>query len=711
MSRDDDTEFTLRLGRPRATKGGRARRPLSFQRQVMRAVARAGGDPRRIGRGDGGRAASLPKTGRFNARGRGAKVAATIPRDSGWKFDAETGMRFRARRVIVKARVIKMRGSESQASAAHLRYLQRDGVTRDGERGRLYSSWEEEADGGKTLNIAGDYIPHGIRHRASEIMTLDLGPQSEWELRQSLGQEMEQDRFTRLDSNLLHEAGETGMVDLREGHERSLLGGVNRALLIGRLKKLERMGLATAEEAGRWTLSSGMETTLRDIGEQGDIIKTMHRTLGEQGIGRGLDQYALHRGERLGHPVTGRLVGKGLAGDEWGDRMHLVVDGIDARVHYIEVPGAEADAVKPGSIVEIGPAETAPRPADRNIAVMARDHGGIYRPSEHLAFAHESERVLAGDEEGFVQAHVRRLEALRRAGIVERLDADHWTIPDDFEKRALAYDRQRSRQLAVRVLSAFDLDAQVSTNGATWLDRTLMAGGVASVRDGGFGLEVREALARRQQWLVDQGLAHVEGNMIAAPQRCSPHWRNARWRSSAGRWRRAAPICCPSAKWRTATPCAAPTRARSPWFPANSPWWKTPWNSPWCRGAPSSRSDWARRSPAWSGAPAFPGSSAARAGSASGCSAPARPRSWADPTIWACRPAGRAAEDGRSRTAEGRRLRRARSLTARRGHAQARQAQMVGCGAMPRRFPSLGIWCLLCAYWKLKGRRCEVLTL
>jgi chitinase len=34
----------------------------------------------------------------------------------------------------------------------------------------------------------------------------------------------------------------------------------------------------------------------------------------------------------------------------------------------------------------------------------------------------------AKDSEAFVRSHVRRLEALRRAGHVERIDADHWKI-------------------------------------------------------------------------------------------------------------------------------------------------------------------------------------------------------------------------------------------------------------------------------------------
>ena len=38
-------------------------------------------------------------------------------------------MRFRARRVIVKARVVKLKGAGSRAAYAHLRYLQREGAS------------------------------------------------------------------------------------------------------------------------------------------------------------------------------------------------------------------------------------------------------------------------------------------------------------------------------------------------------------------------------------------------------------------------------------------------------------------------------------------------------------------------------------------------------------------------------------------------------
>src|SRR3974390_2492284 len=161
MARDDSENFRVRPGRSR--NGGARVNPRTppFVKKVQIAVRRAGGDPRRIGSGarsGGGREGG--RTGRFNARGRGAKVVASFARlggDGGGQRDSAG--RFRARRVVVKARVVrlnpqakgargpKMRGTPSRAVDAHLRYLERDGVTRDGERGKAYSALENEVDG------------------------------------------------------------------------------------------------------------------------------------------------------------------------------------------------------------------------------------------------------------------------------------------------------------------------------------------------------------------------------------------------------------------------------------------------------------------------------------------------------------------------------------------------------------------------------------
>jgi type IV secretory pathway VirD2 relaxase len=247
-------------------------------------------------------------------------------------------------------------------------------------------------DDGKILNIAGDYIAHGIRHRAAEIVTLELGMQSEWEMQQTLGREVDQDRFTLLDRAILDEVNEQGLVDLRIGEAQSYLGQANRYLLLERLKKLERMELAQEEEPARWSLSDRMEKTLRELGERGDIIKTMHQAITERGLAHGAGEYIVHDGP-ADRPVIGRVIGKGLAGDEMGDRVHLVIDGADGRAHYVEMSETTASEVRTGSIVEIGRAEPPPRPADRAIADFARDNGGTYEPTLHLAIARDTVRI------------------------------------------------------------------------------------------------------------------------------------------------------------------------------------------------------------------------------------------------------------------------------------------------------------------------------
>ena len=155
MARDED-DFRIRPGKVRDRwcadeRAGSAvrRRPTSFIGEVHQAIRRAGGNPNRLaGTGKGG--------GRFNARGRGVAAALTLKGRSAWSRDG-SGARTRARRVAVKARVVKLnpqrgaaRGRQfvsAKAVDAHLRYLERDGVTRDGEKGQVYSAERDVEDG------------------------------------------------------------------------------------------------------------------------------------------------------------------------------------------------------------------------------------------------------------------------------------------------------------------------------------------------------------------------------------------------------------------------------------------------------------------------------------------------------------------------------------------------------------------------------------
>ena len=607
MARDDSENFRVRPGRSR--NGGTRINPRTqpFLKQVQIAVRKAGGDPRRIGSGarsGGGREGG--RTGRFNARGRGAKVVASFARqggDGGWQGDSAG--RFRARRVVVKARVVrlnpqpggargpKIRGTMNRAVDAHLRYLERDGVTRDGDRGKAYSAFENEADGkafvergrgdrhqfrfivapedaaemadlrgltrdlmrqmeldlntrldwiavdhhntghphthvivrgvlddGRILNIAGDYIAHGVRHRASELVTRELGHQSEIELQTKLQNEVEAERMTRLDKMLLSEQQEQGVIDLRPGEGATWLVRENRNLMIGRVRHLERYGVATELEPGRWALSDRAEQVLKDLDHRNEAINTIHRVLTMNGLAeeRGVGQFALH-GEGLGEKIVGRVLGKGLAGDEMGERVYLVVDGIDGRIHHMEFKDASRiEEIGRDMIVEAAPVVSGPRPADRNIAANAEQHNDVYRPSRHLERVRDSFERQGKDPEAFVRSHVRRLEALRRAGLVERINADHWKVPKDIVARGQAYDlSQGSDGLRIRTISAIGLDRQIASDGATWLDRQMIADDRSDLRDSGFGREVGKAMNRRAQRLVEMGLATAKDGKIRVP--------------------------------------------------------------------------------------------------------------------------------------------------------------------------------------------------
>jgi type IV secretory pathway VirD2 relaxase len=330
-------------------------------------------------------------------------------------------------------------------------------------------------DVGKDLVIAQDYITDGVRLRAQERATLELGPETDRELRDKLRAEITAERFTRIDRAMIEEASD-GMLDLRPESGQTH-ADFDRTLRLGGVQTLERFGLAREIEPGVWRISEKLEPTLRALGERGDIIKTMHRALANRGIERAAGDYAIHRDRIDGGPIIGRVIDKGLPGDQLGDTLHLVVDGLDGRVHYLELAdAAQGDEIKVGSIVEIGRTTAELRPADRNILAMTDPIDRLYRPSEHRAALDDTRLVQEGKAAEFIDAHIRRLEALRRAGIVERIDADHWHIPADYTERAQAYDTQRSRQLTVRVLSIVDLDAQVNANAATWLDRGLLNG-------------------------------------------------------------------------------------------------------------------------------------------------------------------------------------------------------------------------------------------
>jgi len=484
--------------------------------------------------------------------------------------------------VIVKARIVRQGFRAAGAVRAHLSYLGREGVTKDGASARMFDAVSDDADlrafaertsddrhhfrfivspedatemedlraftrdlakqmehdlgtqldwvgidhwstdnphihlivrgaddHGDTLVMHRDYISHGMRERAAELATIELGPQSEHEVRRKLAGEVGADRWTRLDATLQRDAQRTedGVLDFRPEVARS--GAVRdetRGLLIGRLQKLERMGLACAVGPAQRLLAEEAESSLRELGIRGDIIRTMQRALSAQGQERSLSDFAIFDATIPSEQtIIGRVVEKGLH-DELKGSAYLVLDGVDGRAHYLRVRSIDGiSEVSEGAVVAVGRVQC--RRSDQTIARLAAAYDGIYDPERHRI---ELARADAANPQALVEAHVRRLEALRRGGRhVERLPDGRWRVPDDYLDRAHAYDERHAAapDIESRTLSRSPLECQVVASGATWLDRELVRREKTELAETGFGAEVRTALAQRTERLVDCGLA------------------------------------------------------------------------------------------------------------------------------------------------------------------------------------------------------------
>lgn len=486
MSGDED-DFRPRPGKIRHGRAGP--KPKTFIAQVLKAARKAG--PALPHGASAGRSLGAGHSGFGRGRAAFSRNRLFSP----------------ARRVVVKARIIRHRGQKFRSAplSAHLSYLKRDGVNRDGERGVMFDAASDRADdrafaerseddrhhfrfivspedagemtdlkaftrdlarqmesdlgtkldwvavdhwntdnphvhllvrgvddAGADLLLSRDYISRGLRSRAEDLVAIELGPKPDHEIRSALEREVDADRWTRLDVEIRYAADETGMVDLRPS-QPGPDDPQQRRLMVARLQKLERMGLAAPVGTDQWTIVSGAEPTLRDLGMRGDIIKTMHRAFTDRGQDRGIGDYVVEAGQP-DSPVIGRLVDRGLH-DELSGEAYAVIDGVDGHAHHVRFRGVEAFEHAPpiGGIVEV-----------------------------------------------------------RRFG-----DRD---------------DPRPTLVLATR--SDLDLDRQAHAPGATWLDHRLVERHPMTLAMGGFGGEVREALKTRTEHLIQEGLARRQGEHI-----------------------------------------------------------------------------------------------------------------------------------------------------------------------------------------------------
>jgi hypothetical protein len=538
---NDDFDFVPRLGKIRSQ--GKAKTQL---KRLKRVVAKG-----RLG--SRGRKSLAPGVVRHAGRG---KVQAALARH--WSNQ-------RARRVIVKVHIARAGPTGVAGFGKHVAYIRREGAGREGERGKLYDrsvdaadakAFDERADedrrqfrlivspedadqmkdltrftrefmsqvekdlgrrldwvaanhhdtaqphvhivirGGSTRNgellIDRKYITQGFRARAQELVTRELGQRRLREMAAAKSNEAEREALTAIDHDIAR-----SLVDERYTPEsvRSGLSRFDGAVLKRRLRFMETLDLASRHEDGRWTLKEGWQDTLRALGRRGDIIRSLANH-----EGRMIDASRLHTLPRELNS-TGEILGRLatiLPGDELRNGTTALIEGLDGRVWSIEMTEQEAAQLpQPGGIVLVGQKAVEPKPADKTIAAIAERNGGVYSEELHQAADPSSSPA-------FRLAHKRRLEALRRLGVVQRNADGTWAIPSNFEERGMQADA-RNQGLVVDVRSWLPIEALAERHAETWLDR--MDTEVLDGATGPFADELRESLNIRTAWLQSEGYA------------------------------------------------------------------------------------------------------------------------------------------------------------------------------------------------------------
>ena len=561
MSASDD-EIRIRPGRVRSRGDTSGKR---FVSQVLRAAEKAGGALRRrasssrsstFGRG---RSASLRAARGLNARTRLVTVKARVVRHSargapltthvaylqrdgvtkdgaaGRLFDAEhdeaNGRTFAERCVDERHHFRFIVSPEDAADMADLKAFTRDlmanaeqdlGTRLDWvavehhntEHPHVHVLVGGRTDDGSDLVISRDYIREGMRARAEALVTIELGPRTDLEIRRGLEAQVDADRWTPLDRGLARDAADNeGIVDLRP--DTAIRPDAVHHARLGRMQKLKRLGLATSAGPAQWALSPDAEHSLRALGERRDIIKRLHQTMGARSPSDWV--IAVEVAER---PIIGKLVARGLD-DELKGTAYAIVDGVDGRAHHLRLPDLDATSdAAPGAVVEMrrftdaGGRERVALAvrSDLSVEAQATAHGATWL--DRRLIAREATALSEAGFGGEVHAALdRRTEHLVGEGLARR-QGQRVVLARDL------LDTLRHRELTAvgeRLTAETGLPARAAVEGehvaGVYCQRVALASGRFAMIDNGLGFSLVPWTPTLEQYLGRQvaGVATAAG--------------------------------------------------------------------------------------------------------------------------------------------------------------------------------------------------------
>jgi type IV secretory pathway VirD2 relaxase len=479
-TRDDD--LRVRPGRiQHGNRGGK--RPQTFVGEVMRAAKKAG----HVGN------SFQSNQGRSRSRfGRGRRVAVSIR------------LRSNARRVVMKARVVRHQGTRFRSAPMpkHIAYLKREGVTRDGENARMFDAASDTADERAFAERCED-DRHHFRFIISPEDGAELGDLKTFT--RELMRDVENDLGTKLDwvavdhwntdnphiHVLIRGRADDGQ-DLVISREYISRGFRDRAaervtMELGPRSEQEiRTALEREVDAERWT---SLDRALRDISDESGGVADLRPGPNAED-------------PELRHLLLGRaakLERLGLA-EPVGPACWTLKPGLDQTLRQLSIRG---------DIIKAMHQAMSSDGREPDVSVFAL-HGE--EPSDPV-LGRLIKRGLDDELKGTAYAIIAgvdgRTHHLKFSDLEMTGDAPTGAIVE-----ARAYDDANGRRrLSLATRSDLSIEAQVTASGATWLDRQLLAKDPPLSR-GGFGAEVRDAMDARVDHLAAEGFARRQGQRV-----------------------------------------------------------------------------------------------------------------------------------------------------------------------------------------------------
>ena len=350
-------------------------------------------------------------------------------------------------------------------------------------------------DTGKDLVIPKKYIAYTLRERAQELVYEELGPVTEMQGRVRMAKSIEAKGVTGLDATLQGKI-EDGVIDMSEPATKGRVW--HRQLQVRRLRVLEKMGLAERLGSGRWAVDPSFTQTLRDMHGRTQMVKAIHRSLEQSGqsvrLVTGRNQFDPNR--LSAKPLTGVVQHYGRP-DDTREGGFVVVQNLKGEPVYAKVSDDETfETLRKGQVVTFRPHQHGPRKIDHSIADFAASNDGLYSEVHHVTGG-------GNISPAYAQAHVRRLEALRRKKLIARNQDGTWRIPQDYLQRASNYEADKAMRMPTAVArgSTQTLTQMQQATGVTWLDTQLAEN---EQQDMG-NPNIQDALANRKAVLEKMG--------------------------------------------------------------------------------------------------------------------------------------------------------------------------------------------------------------